>query len=163
LRIGGRGVARAWPWNKEQRDQHLEDTARMNAEAAKVIANFAAQNPGLKLDRSEIRDLAKQIELWCGNDSVHLAAGDLLPRVQRELSKPEYPEFPTDPAPIELFKAFSRNTKVDPEPTSAAPGTSDHGQDRAVDFIVEKHGKTSRAPAKRAAKSSGKRPGTTRR
>jgi len=31
---------------------------------------------------------------------------------------------------------------VKPEPTSAAPGTSDHGQMRAVDFVVMKNGKT---------------------
>jgi len=152
LRMGGRAVASAWPWSTEQRDVNKKDSDRMNAEAAKVVANFATQNPGLKLDRTGIRNLAKQIELWCGNESVHLAAGNLLPRVLQELAKADYPEFPTDSAPINQFKKFLKDSKVDPEPTSAAPGTSDHGQDRAVDFIVKKDGKTVASTSKAGIK-----------
>jgi hypothetical protein len=43
---------------------------------------------------------------------------------------------------LKRFKRFLSRSEVRPEPTSAAPGTSDHGQDRAVDFVVLKDGKT---------------------
>jgi hypothetical protein len=46
---------------------------------------------------------------------------------------------PTETA-VQRFHAFLKGASVQPEPTSAAPGTSDHGQMRAVDFVVMKGG-----------------------
>jgi hypothetical protein len=142
LRKGGHQVALAWPWTKKERDLNAAQTKKMNTAADKTIENFAKQNPKLTLARSAIRDLASQVRLWCDNPHVKTAASKLLPKVLKELDKDKYPEIPTDSGPITLFKKFLKGTGVDPEPTSAAPGTSDHGQDRAVDFIVKKGGKT---------------------
>jgi hypothetical protein len=114
----------------------------MKTAADKTATNFARQNPGLALGRSKIRDLPRQVHLWCTNATVFKASAHLLPRVLRELTKPEYPEFPTSSGPINQFKKFLTDYHPFPQVTSAAPGTSDHGQDRAVDFIVTKNGRT---------------------
>jgi hypothetical protein len=74
---------------------------------------------------------------------VFQASAHLLTRTLRELSNERtYPEIPTSSAPIESFKKFLHDYTPVPKVTSAAPGTSDHGQDRAVDFVVIKNGKT---------------------
>jgi hypothetical protein len=52
-----------------------------------------------------------------------------------------YPDQP-DPQSIEKFRSFLGDCKVDPEPSLAAPGTSDHGRMEAIDFVVIKDGKT---------------------
>jgi hypothetical protein len=51
-----------------------------------------------------------------------------------------YPDQP-DPQSIEKFRSFLGDCKVDPEPSLAAPGTSDHGRMEAIDFVVMKDGK----------------------
>jgi hypothetical protein len=43
---------------------------------------------------------------------------------------------PPRPEDVKDFVPVLQNASVTPEPTSAAPGTSDHGQLRAVDFVV---------------------------
>jgi len=140
---GGHGVAEAWPWNAEQARQHKADTEKMNAAAKQTMKNFHDQNPELRLGRSQVRDLPRQVHLWCSNDKVRKASAHLLPRAFKELSKVElYPEIPTDAGPINAFKNFLRHYMPVPEVTSAAPGTSDHGQDRAVDFVVIQGAKT---------------------
>lgn len=50
-----------------------------------------------------------------------------------------YPDAPT-PVSTAYFKKKLQFAAVAPEPTSAAPGLSDHGQARAVDFVVSKNG-----------------------
>jgi hypothetical protein len=140
LRKGVHQVALAWPWNEDQAHEHADQTAKMKAQAELVKRTFKDQNPGLTLDYTKIRDLARQVRLWCGNGTVHKASSYLLPRALKELAKQAYPEIPTDWAPIDRFKRFLKDANVIPEPTSAAPGTSDHGQDRAVDFVVKKNG-----------------------
>jgi hypothetical protein len=139
---GGNAVAEAWPWDEQKKKAHAADSASMKAAAAKVMINFAAQNPGLTLGRSEFRDLPRQVRLWCTNGTVLQASAHLLPRALRELAKHDYPEIPTSAGPIWRFKMFLRDYNPVPQVTSAAPGTSDHGQDRAVDFVVIKNGKT---------------------
>jgi hypothetical protein len=44
------------------------------------------------------------------------------------------------PGSVTRFSPILQNHKVHPEPTSAAPGTSDHGQLRAIDFVVLRAG-----------------------
>ena len=55
----------------------------------------------------------------------------------QELESSGYPTPPNLEAANRLSRVI-RFAKVFPEPSSAAPGTSDHGQARAVDFIVKR-------------------------
>ena len=69
------------------------------------------------------------------SSSAQTAGERLLRTVSRELEKPAY-EMPPPVTKVESFAAWLRELGVDPEPGNAAPGTSDHGQVRAVDFVV---------------------------
>jgi len=50
-----------------------------------------------------------------------------------------FPDGPTGRS-VAYFTNLLRAASVKPEPTSAVPGTSDHGQMRAVDFVVVRPG-----------------------
>jgi hypothetical protein len=104
-------------------------------EAARVQAAFARNNPGYTLGVSPPRSLARQVHLWVTSSSAQAASERLLRTVARELAKPDY-ELPPPATRVEQFAAWLRELHVDPEPGNAAPGTSDHGQVRAVDFVV---------------------------
>ena len=56
-------------------------------------------------------------------------------QASREIEKPIY-ELPPPATSVEGFATWLRERGVDPEPGNAAPGTSDHGQVKAVDFVV---------------------------
>lgn len=144
VRLGGHQVARAWPWTAKELDDHAEQTAALKAAADATARNFSLQNPDLTLDRSPFRDLPRQVQLWCDNPTVHQAAPRLYSQMLKVLDRPEFPDLPTesDLGWIAVFRAELGQAVVRPEPTSAAPGTSDHGQDRAVDFVVQKKGIT---------------------
>lgn len=128
-----------WTWSNDQVQASMRDgTGRvlMN-EAARVQAAFARNNPGYTLGVSPPRSLARQVELWVDSSSAQAASERLLRTVSRELEKPMY-ELPPPVTKVESFAAWLRETHVDPEPGNAAPGTSDHGQVRAVDFVVKR-------------------------
>jgi hypothetical protein len=137
LRLGGKKVHANWAWTAEQAEQYLKQgTGKLVAdEAAKVQENFAASNPGFSLAISPLRSLKSQVSLWNRNNVVQQAATTLLAAAVSELKKPQYPE-QTGGASVAKFSLFLNKAAVTPEPTSAAPGTSDHGQMRAVDFVV---------------------------
>lgn len=126
-----------WAWSAEQVSASLADgTGRdLMHEAARVQAAFARDNPGYTLRISPPRSLARQVELWVASSSAQAAGERLLRTVSRELAKPGY-ELPPPVTKVETFAGWLRELGVDPEPGNAAPGTSDHGQVRAVDFVV---------------------------
>jgi hypothetical protein len=130
-----KGLDTQWVWSHEQirSYQASPQFARVRMEIEKVRNKFEELNPGYTLGVSPIRDLPRQVALWNGNKTVHAAAEDLERKSLQEIGK--YPDAP-DPASTEKFRAFLGHCSVHPEPTSAAPGLSDHGQMRAVDFIV---------------------------
>lgn len=139
LRVGGTKLVANWPWTPAQKAANQKQTDALEAEAEIVQRNFAAANPGYTLGVSPIRDLDKQVRLWCTNTTVQKAAPPLFARVRTELAGSGYFTPPTDSA-VAKFHEFLKGSNVLPEPTSAAPGTSDHGQMRAVDFVVMKAG-----------------------
>jgi hypothetical protein len=139
---GGSAVAKGWAWTDADRIEHQVEIGAMRAAANKTAINFAKQNSGLSLGQTPIRSLPRQVHLWCTNETVFRASAHLLPRALRELAKPSYPEIPTSSGPIKQFKQFLKDYNPVPRVTSAAPDTSDHGQDRAVDFTVIKNGVT---------------------
>lgn len=137
LRIGGNRLHANWSWTEAdvRRQYGLEPTRTLYAEAAKVQANFSKANPGYTLDLTPVRSLERQVRLWMNNTSVQLASARLMKDMDVELKKPEYPDASGGPAVLK-FAGKLRDATVEPEPTSAAPGSSDHGRGTAVDFIV---------------------------
>ena len=142
LRAGGKKVHAGWAWTAEQAQQlgRTGSAAILLEEAASVQRKFAGANPGCTLGISPIRSLEKQVQLWNGNNTVQQAGNRLFENMSRELAKVDYPTPPTG-AGVAKFTSVLRFSSVSPEPSSAAPGTSDHGQLRAVDFVVLRGGK----------------------
>jgi len=64
-----------------------------------------------------------------------LAALELFDQAVKELSKAIY-DLPAELSRIADFARWLEGFLLTAEPGNAAPGTSDHGQMRAVDFIV---------------------------
>jgi hypothetical protein len=137
LRVGGKSIEANWSWTiEEAREKVSEEPGKtLYAEAEKVRRAFAAQNPGYSLAVSPIRSLERQVALWSQNSTVRVAGNKLLTRMIAELKKPYYPETPTGEASVRFSSVLSHAT-VAPEPSNAAPGTSDHGRGTAVDFVV---------------------------
>lgn len=139
-----------WSWTDEQVQESLrEGTARdLMSAAARVQATFARSNPGYRLGVSPPRSLTRQVNLWVASLSARTAGHRLLTETSRELTKEAY-DLPPHMTRVESFARWLRRRPVDPEPGNAAPGTSDHGQVRAVDFVVMRGGRvvagTSRA------------------
>lgn len=126
-----------WAWSHQQIRGYETGPqgARVRAEIEKVKRKFEELNPGYTLGVSPPRDLARQVRFWNGNHTVHAAAASIRAKCLQELGMAGYPEMP-GAGDIERFRAFLGRCEVHPEPTSAAPGLSDHGQMHAVDFII---------------------------
>ena len=136
-----KGLEAQWVWSHEQ-IKHYEaspEFARVRTEIAKVKNQFEELNPGYTLGVSPIRDLHRQVALWNGNKTVHAAAEGLKRKCLQEAAS--YPDRP-DSNTTERFRTFLGHCAVDPEPTSAAPGLSDHGQMHAIDFVVKQGERT---------------------
>jgi hypothetical protein len=141
VRLGDKKIRAKWAWTSEETERLSQSgpALLLLSEADRVQHAFAAQNPGYALDISPLRSLDRQVLLWSKNNSVQTSAGRLREMVASELQKHEYQE-PPDGTSTRAFMAYLRRVEVKPEPTSAAPGISDHGQMRAVDFVVRRGG-----------------------
>ena len=139
LRIGDKRLDANWSWTDSEvaRQYGREPTRTLYYEAAKVQENFRKANPGYHLQLTPVRSLERQIGLWMDNSSVQIAGAKLMKDMDDELRGPEYPDVSGGPAVIKFAERL-RTAVVQPEPTNAAPGTSDHGRGTAVDFIVMK-------------------------
>jgi hypothetical protein len=143
--IENRDLASLWSWTAEQVHESLralpsEDGAlgvasRLLNEAARVQRAFASANPGYTLAISPPRALERQVVLWKDSLDARVAARDLFDRAVKELSSQTY-DLPAELARIVEFSQWLERSRVTPEPGNAAPGISEHGQMRAVDFIV---------------------------
>lgn len=139
IRLGGARIVRQWAWTPAEAAKHTSETADLLAEANDVATAFAGANPGLKLGFSPIRDLQRQVYLWCKNQTVKQAAAQLIVDARAKLAESQFLTSPTAAAVTE-FRSYLHHYDIKPEPSSAAPGTSDHGQQHAVDFIVKDAG-----------------------
>jgi hypothetical protein len=129
-------LARQWTWSDADlaRFWGTAQGRELRREIDKVVRKFEELNPGFTLGTSPPRTLQRQIDLWNANATVRAAANHLIRKCRRELSA--YPEVPTPDATAK-FRHFLEHSGVHPEPTSAAPGLSDHGQMHAIDFVVK--------------------------
>jgi D-alanyl-D-alanine carboxypeptidase len=140
---GSGSIHDKWAWTAREADQRLkeEPAKTLMANAATVQRTFAQNNKTYTLALSPLRSLAKQVELWNKNFGVQIAAAKLKTDMLAELEKPEYSSPPMK-ADIDRFAPILREANMVPEPGSAAPGLSAHGQMRAIDFVVMQGSKT---------------------
>jgi hypothetical protein len=142
LRKGGALLIANWPWTTAEQSTTYRGVIKELREAAKrVKENFEKANPGLTLRYTEARDLDRQAQLWVDNLSVKAAGERLLEQVRRELAGSNYIPNP-GPEAAERFRRYLKTKEVNPEPTNAAPGLSDHGKMQAIDFYVNQGKKT---------------------
>jgi hypothetical protein len=141
LRMGGKQVVAQWTWTPEEAAEKMKSgpVRQLMQLAEAVQLRFAEHNHGFSLAISPLRSLERQVEKWHGNATVRDAGERLHKEMIAELEKPAYPDT-VEPAALATFRTKLRTARVQPEPSSAAPGTSDHGQFAAVDFVVMRGG-----------------------
>ncbi len=124
-----------WAWSETRVKQYLNSPqyTQVRTKIDLVKTKFASMNPGYSLGVSPIRDLSRQIRLWNHNKKVRTAASYLQTNCIKDIeSSPDL----IDRESLNNFKSYLEHSHVNPEPTSAAPGLSDHGQMNAVDFVI---------------------------
>jgi hypothetical protein len=109
------------------------------SEIAAVSAHFAQANPGFEVYvNSSVRSLDTQIRSWNTNESVGIAAEEILSKWNEQFGADAQSWNNLDPKKVRgwlyRFEGTSR-------PAIAAPGLSFHGQARAIDFQVRQNGK----------------------
>lgn len=146
-----------WTWDDEKIAAWKKTPERKEVEnaVAAVAAKFAALPEIAGTGRTltggaKPRPLNKQIDYWNGNGSAKKLGGILRRGLLEEIQKPEYTD-PPDAASAAAFKKLlvggwpnsylisqKKKEKLDSIfTTNAAPGLSDHGQMRAIDFHVK--------------------------
>lgn len=143
LRAGGAKIIANWPWTvEEQRTTYSTVISTLQLAATETKRKFEAANPGYTLGYTGARSLERQAALWVDNDSVVAASLKLAQDARIEVANAVYLPSPTADS-TKKFAAFLSGYELSRkmEPTNAAPGLSDHGQMKAVDFYVTQHGK----------------------
>jgi hypothetical protein len=120
-------LAARWPWSQTEIDAYLASAEyrALLAEIEKVRAAFESANPGYTLwANTEIRTLDQQLERWNTNAGVASLAASLersaCLRGANGLRELLIDWIPGRPSPL------------------AAPGLSEHGRGRAIDFQVHR-------------------------
>lgn len=122
-------IADRWSWTQVQIDLYRESDEYRDllAEIEKVRVRFAADNPGFTLyANTEVRSLDVQIARWNENKGVGVAAADLYIAACGANSAKAGP-----------FRKFLVEWQPDSPAPLAAPGLSQHGRARAIDFQIE--------------------------
>jgi hypothetical protein len=122
-------IADRWSWTQAQIDLYRESDEYRDllAEIEKVRAQFEADNPAFTLyANTEVRSLDVQITRWNENKGVGAAAADLFAAACS-----------ANPAKAEPFRKFLVEWQPNSPPPLAAPGLSQHGRARAIDFQIE--------------------------
>lgn len=141
-----------WSWSEDEiaRWAGSEAQRRFDAAVARVRCSFEAENPGYTLYvNPTTRSLETQIAHWNANESVGLAAARLLEIAERDVAAAGFPAAGSD-AGLAAFHRLLVEHVPEPTPTLAAPGLSLHGRMQAVDFHVERDGRTVAGPDARS-------------
>jgi hypothetical protein len=136
----GSGLARRWSWTDEEIEAFKaspEHKALMD-EVAAVSAHFVQTNPGFQIYvNSNVRSLNVQIHGWNSNESVGIAAEEILSKWNDQFGADAQSWKDLDPKKVRKWLyGFEGTTR----PAIAAPGLSFHGQARAIDFQVMQNG-----------------------
>jgi hypothetical protein len=139
LQTGSR-LERRWSWTDEQIKafQGSAEQQALLAEIAAVSAHFAQANPGFQIFvNTKIRSLDVQIRNWNSNESVGIAADEILSRWKDEFGSDMQAWAKLDSKKVRIWLKSVDGTN---RATMAAPGLSFHGQARAIDFQVMQNG-----------------------
>jgi hypothetical protein len=134
----GPALAERWSWSAARIAAYEDSPEQREALAAvaKVMAAFAAANPGYTLYvNQEVRPLEVQIARWNESRSVAGAAAELAAAARAEAGERFDASDPRAVARLRDFVLAWHATE--PPPALAAPGLSPHGQGRAFDFQVQ--------------------------
>ncbi len=134
----GKGLSDRWSWTEEEiaAFQGSPEQAALLEEIDRIKTHFAEQNPGYELyTNTRVRSLDVQIEHWNENESVSVAAQELLAALQTEFLSAE--DEPLDRDRLSHWLRGFRNTE---RAHLAAPGLTRHGRAHAIDFQIKKDG-----------------------
>jgi hypothetical protein len=135
LRSGAK-IAGRWSWTDTEIKafQGSPEQQALLAAIAAVNAHFTAANPGYVLYvHGTVRSLDEQIAKWNENESVGVAAQELLDAYKAA--------FGTEAAEPDKLAQWLRGFKPTKRANLAAPGMTLHGRASAIDFQIMKDGK----------------------
>jgi hypothetical protein len=139
LRTGSR-LKQRWSWTDEQIKafQGSAEQQALLAEVAAVSTYFAQANPSFQIYvNTNIRSLDAQIRSWNSNESVGVAADEILSKWKDEFGTEPQAWAKLDSKKVRIWlKRFDGTNRAN----IAAPGLSFHGQARAIDFQVMQNG-----------------------
>ncbi len=127
-----------WSWTEEEiaAFQGSSEQTALLEEIDRIKTHFAEQNPGYELyTNMRVRSLDVQIKHWNENESVGVAAQELLAALQAEFLSAE--DEPLDRGKLSHWLRGFRNTE---RAHLAAPGLTRHGRAHAIDFQIMKDG-----------------------
>jgi hypothetical protein len=138
LRTGSR-LAPRWSWTDDQ-IKAFQASAEHQAlvdEIAAVSAHFAKANPGFEIYvNANVRSLDAQIRSWNSNESVGIAADEILSKWKDKFGTDEQAWSYLAPKAVrDWLSGFEGTNRA----AIAAPGLSFHGQARAIDFQVKQN------------------------
>ena len=132
----GPALAERWSWTDAE-IKAFEGSPRQKsllAEIDAVKAHFKAANPGFEIYvHGTIRSLDEQLAKWNGNESVGVAAAEILAAFTAA--------FPDGKADPKKQSAWLRGFQSSKRANLAAPGLTLHGRASAIDFQIMKDGK----------------------
>ena len=133
-----KGLSDRWSWTEEEiaAFQGSPEQTGLLEEIDRIKTHFAEQNPGYELyTNTRVRSLDVQIKHWNENESVGVAAQELLAALQAEFLSAE--DEPLDRDKLSHWLRGFRNTE---RAHVAAPGPTRHGRAHAIDFQIMKDG-----------------------
>jgi hypothetical protein len=140
LRSGAK-LSERWSWTAAEIKEFQGSPAQqaLVAEIAAVNDHFKAANPGYELYvHGTVRTLDEQIAKWNANESVGVAANEILTAYEAAFGKVSLLPAGTDPKKLDSWlRGFSPSKR----PNLAAPGLTLHGRSGAIDFQIMKEGR----------------------
>ena len=137
----GSNLAKRWSWTDDEIEAFKGSTEQqaLLAEIAAVNAHFAEANPGYELYvNSTVRSLDVQIERWNKNESVGVAAAEILAAWEDDHGADAGASGDAGPKELRSWLSAFKGTK---RSNLAAPGLTAHGRGHAIDFQVMKDGR----------------------
>lgn len=134
-------ISDRWSWTEQEiRDfQGSEEQKALLAEVAAVSAHFAQTNPGYKIyANTKVRSLDVQIKRWNSNESVGMAAAEILEKWEGRFPVDIQEAETADTDKITRWLARFKSSK---RANLAAPGLTLHGRAHAIDFQIMHKGK----------------------
>lgn len=134
----GESLRSRWSWSSDEieRFSSSRESRELAQEVARIVAEFEKRNPGYSLYANmQVRSLDVQLQRWNTNPTVAKVAAQLHKAAEQHLSGGAYPELP-DSRALDRFGEFLATWQSAAKSPLAAPGLSNHGRARAIDFAV---------------------------